>query len=555
MVMFRTTLVLLLVAGHLPAQLPPDAVDLAKVKISETEKSVDLCPVHLVKSDPQLAAWDYKGVSYRGHTADCQAAFDEDPEGFAAAAAKHRWIDNFTAQMSMIWCPVTDEIAPGGMTQWTGLGLTWESCCQFCDASFDESDLPPALERLQARAEDSYGQTGGRYVEGASSPIAGAIALFGNVDVAETPDIPAYLEGVDLQPTYSGGIGLIFEQRCVECHRSGGPAPMAFDSYGDIRRWTRTMKSQIETRNMPPWPADPEVGEFANNRRLSTAEYDVLLAWADARFPPGEGSYEPTRNWSDDWGIGEPDHVFTIPDHTVGEDLTSEFAEFEIATDFADDRWIVATEAKPGDPYLVFGIDAGPLGSYKPGPPHEILPQGTGMLLRAGATIRARVHYSEKGAGYELTDSGTRLGVVFADDPTSIEQALRIDPMAASEFSIPAGEANHQVTNRFTMPGGGKILSFMPVMMKRGKSVLYEEILPNGERRPLLSIPRWDPVQKTRYWLKEPITASAGTVIEATAVFDNSTANVNNPDASVEVNSGPEEIFEGWVGYTLDTDR
>ena len=214
---------------------------------------------------------------------------------------------------------------------------------------------------------------------------------------------------------------------------------------------------------------------------MSAVEYDALLAWADARFPTGEGSYEPTRTWSEDWGIGEPDHEFTLPDHTVGEDLTGEFAEFEIATDFPDDRWIIATEAKPGDPYLVFGIDAGPLGAYQPGPPHEVLPQGTGMLLEAGATVRVRVHYSEKGAGYELTDTGTRLGVVFADDPTSIEQSLRMDPMAAPEFSIPAGETNHQVTSRFTMPSSGKILSFMPVMMKRGKSVLYEKVL--AERR------------------------------------------------------------------------
>ena len=165
--------------GQLQAQLPPDAIDLAKVKISQVVKPVDLCPVHLVKSSPDLETWEYQAVTYRGHTSGCGEAFGEDPERFVAAAARQRWIDNFISQMSNIWCPVTDEIAPGGLTVWEGLGLNWESCCAFCDESFDESDLPPALERLTARAQQSHGLTGGRYVEGASSPIEGAIAALG----------------------------------------------------------------------------------------------------------------------------------------------------------------------------------------------------------------------------------------------------------------------------------------------------------------------------------------------------------------------------------------
>ena len=118
------------------AQLPPDAVILSKVKISEKEKSVDLCPVHLVPSNQELPTWTYKGVEYRGHTPQCQAEFAKDADKHVEAARARRWEDNFVSAMSIIWCPVTDEVNPGGGIQWERLGLTWESCCKFCDEDF-----------------------------------------------------------------------------------------------------------------------------------------------------------------------------------------------------------------------------------------------------------------------------------------------------------------------------------------------------------------------------------------------------------------------------------
>ena len=154
-------------AAH--AQLPPDAVILSKVKISEKEKSADLCPVHLVPSNKELPTWTYKGVEYRGHTRQCQAEFEKDADKHVEAARAQRWENNFISAMSIIWCPVTDEVNPGGGVQWERLGFTWESCCKFCDEDFLEEDFPDALERLKERAHDAFQATGGKYVEGATS--------------------------------------------------------------------------------------------------------------------------------------------------------------------------------------------------------------------------------------------------------------------------------------------------------------------------------------------------------------------------------------------------
>lgn len=165
----------LLFAGAAAAQLPPEAVLLDKVKIPETLKSVDLCPVSLEKSDPSAPSWTFEGVTYRGHGGDTESEFNKDATKYAAAAQKERYVQNFMLAMSSIWCPITDEVTPGGRKQVEGHGLTWESCCSFCDEEMMPENFTEGLEQLRKRGELSYELTGGKYTEGASSPVEGAI--------------------------------------------------------------------------------------------------------------------------------------------------------------------------------------------------------------------------------------------------------------------------------------------------------------------------------------------------------------------------------------------
>ncbi len=65
----------LFLAGQAFAQLPPEAVLLDKVKIPETIKSTDLCPVSLEASVESAPTWTHDGVAYRGHDANTQAEF------------------------------------------------------------------------------------------------------------------------------------------------------------------------------------------------------------------------------------------------------------------------------------------------------------------------------------------------------------------------------------------------------------------------------------------------------------------------------------------------
>ncbi|MEX2015339.1 MAG: cytochrome c [Candidatus Hydrogenedentales bacterium] len=536
------------------AQLPPDAVQLDKVKIPETITSEQFDPVTLEKADPSLATWEHDGVTYGSSDAGSKDKFMTAPDKFAERAAQKRWEANFIAAMSRIWCPVTDEINSGGGLIWHELDMEWESCCQFCNDTKSDEDFPRALKRLQTRAEQAYELTHGKYVNDASSPVEGAIAGLGGdtagdetMEVAAAP-APHYLEGKELKATLGEGVGLVFEQRCVECHRPGGAAPMPFTSRGEIGSWTKNMKTAIESRTMPPWPASPD-HHYANSKRLSDQERELLLEWIGAGYPPGEGEWKPAIG---EWWIGEPDHVFDLEPHTLGEDVGENVREFTLKTEFDEDRYITAAEIMPTDTFLILEVDAGPLGSYHPGNSWTRTLDGTGFLLKKGAEVPIRIFYTKE-AGWEETDDSTRIAVQFAENPGDIKHSLQKDRMANDDFTLAAGKADQEVTTEFTMPADGFLHAVTPVMRYRGKSVRYVAQLPGGEEKELLNIPAWDPLWHFTYQFAEPVEAPKGTKIVATAVYDNSEMNAQNPDATAEVKAGPAgELLEGWVTYSVN---
>lgn len=173
--MLAVAIAVALSAAPAAAQLPAEAVDLALVKISEVQKSDDLCPVELVPSVADGETWTHEGVAYRGARPGVREQFQQDPSRYVEAHRRERWIHNFMTAMSTIWCPITDEVTPGGRMRLDAHGYTWESCCSFCDEDMSPENVVEALERLEERAAEAYELTGGVYHEGASSPVEGAI--------------------------------------------------------------------------------------------------------------------------------------------------------------------------------------------------------------------------------------------------------------------------------------------------------------------------------------------------------------------------------------------
>src|SRR5262245_9454680 len=113
--------------------------------------------------------------------------------------------------------------------------------------------------------------------------------------------------------TFTKDVAPIFYKNCTGCHRPGEIAPMSLLTYNDARPWAKSIREKVANRDMPPWHADPRVGELANDRRLTQTEIDTITAWVDSRAQQGNPKHlPPARPFADGRGLGKPDPVLKM---------------------------------------------------------------------------------------------------------------------------------------------------------------------------------------------------------------------------------------------------
>jgi len=160
-------------------------------------------------------------------------------------------------------------------------------------------------------------------------------------------------------PTFSRDVAPILFGHCVNCHREGGiGAAVSLESYAAAKPWAKSIKKQVRTRAMPPWPADPEHSvKFRNDARLTTQDIDTLVAWADAGAPQGNDADLPplpsaAHKWLHPGGLA-PDAVLTLPEVSVAATGEIPYVQQRIKVPLTEDKWIVAMQVRAGNNALV----------------------------------------------------------------------------------------------------------------------------------------------------------------------------------------------------------
>jgi len=350
---------------------------------------------------------------------------------------------------------------------------------------------------------------------------------------------------------------------------------MALLRYDDAHAWAETIREVVQEKRMPPWTADPKHGKFSNDRSLPAPDRDTLLAWLDAGCPKGDDKDLPApRTFASTWTIGKPDVVFTmdkeyhVPAETPKGGIPYRY--FVVPTDFRDDVWVQAAEARPGNRGVVHHIIVyvrkpgqrgqdredrigdGLLTVFAPGDVPAMFEPGTAKKIPKGAQIVFQMHYTPNGiAGTDR--SSVRL--VFAKQPPRHE--VRTRSIAQQRFAIPPGDGNYKVVSSCTFTKDALLVNLFPHMHLRGKDFDYRVVYPDGKSETLLSVPRWDFGWQSNFRLERPLKLPAGTRIECTAHFDNSKNNPNNPDPTKTVYWGDQtwqEMMIGFVDYIYTGD-
>src|ERR1700681_700257 len=114
--------------------------------------------------------------------------------------------------------------------------------------------------------------------------------------------------------TFNKDVLPVLQKNCQTCHRPGEIGPMALLNFEGTRPWAKAIKAAVLSKKMPPWFADPKYGHFANDRSLSQAEINTLVAWADTGSPEGDPRDRPAPvQWTEGWNIPKPDLVVEMP--------------------------------------------------------------------------------------------------------------------------------------------------------------------------------------------------------------------------------------------------
>jgi thiol-disulfide isomerase/thioredoxin len=371
--------------------------------------------------------------------------------------------------------------------------------------------------------------------------------------------------------TYSNQIARILNERCVECHRQGQIAPFPLTSYEETVGWADMIQEVVSERRMPPWHADPSIGHFINDVRLSDEQLALIEKWVKNGAPEGNLKDLPEqRTFTEGWRIPQPDSVIYMADepYQVPAEGTVEYQRFVIDPGWNEDKWIKAMECKPGNTAIVHHIivyiippgvaptgragrlQTNWLGAFAPGLRQEPLPEGYARYVQKGSKLLFEMHYTPNGVAQP---DRSYAGFVFAD-PATVKKEVAVQNAGNFTFKIPPQDPNYEVESEFVFRQNATLLTISPHMHVRGKDFFYELIYPDGKKESLLWVPRYDFGWQTTYWLTEPKQVPRGAKLHCVAHFDNSPDNLANPDPNAEVSFGEqtwEEMMFGWFEMSL----
>jgi hypothetical protein len=239
------------------------------------------------------------------------------------------------------------------------------------------------------------------------------------------------------QVTFTRDVAPIFQEKCEACHRPDSIAPMSLRTFEEARPWARSIRSRVESRQMPPWHIDRTVGiqKFKNDRSLSDAQLATVVAWVDQgavmgdpkdmppaiKWPEGQG-----WNYAARFGQTEPDLVIRNQPWTMKMGEGNTWFKRVVETGVTEPRWVRAIEVRPGSVkgrkivhHANIEIDqlepdgsrtAGRFMEWAVGKEGELMRSDTGRLIMPMSRVSFDVHYAS--TNEDVTDA-VELGLYF----------------------------------------------------------------------------------------------------------------------------------------------
>ncbi len=386
--------------------------------------------------------------------------------------------------------------------------------------------------------------------------------------------------------TFNKDLAPLVYSRCAPCHHQGGIGPFPLLSYEDVRKHAAQIASVTQSRYMPPWPPDPGSADFKGDRHLTGAQIQLIADWVKAGHP--EGAYHPAPpppTFSNQWQMGPPDLILRMPEPfqmpAAGPDL---FRNFIIPANLKKTRYVRGFELRlnnkravhhanvvldrteslrrrdredghPGFPGMDVTTEAAPNDFdpdshflfWKPATVIQPEPANRSWRLDPGTDLILNLHLQPTGKPEAVQ---AEIGLYFtAQPPTEHPMLIQLEHDGA--LHIPPGARNFTVEDHITLPVDVDLLAIYPHAHYLGKVIEAWATLPNGRRRSLIRIPDWDINWQATYEYRQPIYLPKGTTVAMRISYDNSAANIRNPNSPpvlVEAgNRSQDEMGHVWL--------
>jgi len=378
--------------------------------------------------------------------------------------------------------------------------------------------------------------------------------------------------------SYSQTIAPLIRDKCVDCHQAGGIGPMALSNYEQIKGFAPMIRETIRTKRMPPFHADTHVTKYSDGNPLTGEQIKTLIHWIEAGAPRGAGAdpLASAKFQAPEWPLGKPDLIIDIPDQVIPASGVVEYQRPFAINPLTEGRWVRATTYKVGQRqgvhhFLSGHMEKAPalgqparesdwgasLGTYAVGTESTILPTDMGIFMPAGGAIGFQGHYTPFGKA--VTDK-SQLGVYFYDKAKKPKMMMRQRVIIDPTISIPPNTERHKEMAYMVFEKDAIMYGAFLHAHYRGAGSQLDVIYPDGKRKVLISVPKYDFNWQRDYTFAEPVRIPAGSKLVAINTFDNSKRNPANPDPNRVVPWGDQSWDEmlytamrfRWVDETTD---
>lgn len=408
-----------------------------------------------------------------------------------------------------------------------------------------ESILSPTAGRLTARATCRAYQ-------------AAVVPLLLWSCTPKTQDVETFAAQPDGPVSFARDVAPIVFEHCATCHQSSGSGPFGVLSYQEIKDWAPLIADAVGQRRMPPWLPEPDFGSFANERRLDDNQIAVIRRWVEQGAMEGDpADLPPAPQLGDDWQLGEPDLIVTLPPFTLAAQGHEIYRNLVAPIPVAVPHYVHAVELRPGNAKAVHharmmvdatessrtidaedsipgfdGMDvmseaSNPQGffvGWTPGKNAKVERDELAWRLEPGTDIVLQLHLRPTGRREVIA---AQVGFHFAELEPERSPALIL--LGSFDIDIPAGASNYLVTDYYELPVDVDVLSVYPHAHYLGKELQGFATLPGGKKEWLIRIMDWDFNWQDDYRYVEPIRLPKGSVLTMHYTYDNTSDNPQNP--------------------------